>query len=175
MKKVLSIICLINIFLVSQNNLLIARIPGSSNLLKVIKNGIELTTPELNLKVQFYDNNIVRILKWSKNGSPDKLSLCVIEDSIKTLEIKIKQDANSVLLSSPSLSLNISRVDGRITFSDNTGNTLLNEKGIASFTPVVFNSDSGFTLQQNFQVTPDEGIYGLGQNQDGYFNYRGKN
>ena len=27
---------------------------------------------------------------------------------------------------------------------------------------------------QHFELTPDEGIYGLGQHQSGYFNYRGK-
>ncbi len=174
MKKVLLIICLINILLFCQNNLSIARNTNSSNLFQVIKNGIQLATPELNLKVQFYDNDIVRILKWSKSGSPEKLSLCVIKDSIKTLAIKIKQDDNFVFLSSPSLSIKISRITGSITFTDNTANILINENRIASFTPVRFNSDSGFTIQQDYKVTQDEGIYGLGQNQDGYFNYRGK-
>jgi alpha-D-xyloside xylohydrolase len=174
MKKALLIICLINVFLVCQNNLSIARNLDSLNSIIVIKNGVELTTPGLNLKVQFYDNDLVRILKWSKSGSAEKLSLCVIQDSTKTLAISIKQDNNTVILSSPSLTINISKINGIITFTDNTGNKLLNEDGIASFTPVTFNSDSGFTVQQKFQLTPEEGIYGLGQNQDGYFNYRGK-
>ena len=28
--------------------------------------------------------------------------------------------------------------------------------------------------EQNFKLTPDEGIYGLGQHQYGYMNYRGR-
>ena len=138
---------------------------------KNIKNGIELHTKELNLEVQFYGNNIVRILKWSKGGTPNKLSLSVIIDSIPDLGIKTKQDGNFILLSSPILSVKITKTDGNIEFLNSTGNNILRETGKPLFTPVVYNKDSGFTVQQNFKLTPDEGIYGLGQNQDGYFNY----
>ena len=48
------------------------------------------------------------------------------------------------------------------------------EEGKAILAPVVYAGDSGYTVQQNFMLTPDEGIYGLGQHQYGYMNYRGK-
>lgn len=142
--------------------------------IKEIKNGIELTTGGLNLRAQFYDNNIVRVLKWCKGGAPEKFSLSVIMDTIPTLAIDIKNNDSLVILSSPELTLKISTASGSIEYHGSAGNSILNEEGNPSFTPVVYFSDSGFAIQQNFQLTADEGIYGLGQNQDGYFNYHGK-
>ena len=52
--------------------------------------------------------------------------------------------------------------------------TLLKEKGSPAFAPVVYEGDSGYSVTQHFELTPGEGIYGLGQHQSGYFNYRGK-
>jgi alpha-D-xyloside xylohydrolase len=141
---------------------------------KEIKNGIELTTGGLNLRVQFYDKNIVRVLKWCKGGTPEKLSLSVIMDTIPALAIDMKKNGNIVVLSSPDLILKISMLSGSIEYHDSAGNSVLKEKGTISFIPVSYCSDSGFTIRQDFQLTDDEGVYGLGQNQDGYFNYRGK-
>ena len=163
-----NIITLLVIFLVTFQNFSI------NAEIKNIKNGIELRTANMNLKVQFYGDKVVRILKWSKGGAADKLSLSVIKDSIPELEIKIKEDNDTVFLSSINLIIKISKVNGSINYFDQVGRTVLKEEGESSFSPVVYEADSGFTIQQNFQLSSDEGIYGLGQNQEGYFNYRGK-
>src|SRR3972149_8386168 len=45
----------------------------------------------------------------------------------------------------------------------------------AIITPVkIPHEEKAFNVQQNFSLTPDEGIYGLGQHQYGYMNYRGR-
>jgi len=138
-----------------------------------IKNGIELRTRELNLRVQFYDENIVRVLKWCKDGTPKKLTLSVIMDTIPALAIDVRKNDSMVLLSSAELTLRISTMSGSIGYLDPAGKSILNEKGNPSFTPISYYCDSGFTIQQDFHLT-DEGVYGLGQNQDWVFNYRGK-
>ncbi len=167
MKKPEIILLLIFFLIAFQNIFLTAQV-------KTIKNGIELNTSELNLRVQFYDDNIIRILKWNKEGTPDKLSLSVIKDSFPDLNIKIKHEDGAVTLSSKNLTLKISNKEGSIQYLNSKNEIILKENGAASFSPVIYSSDSGFSIKQNFQLTPDEGIYGLGQNQEGYFNYRGK-
>jgi len=141
---------------------------------RTIKNGVEVNTPELNLRVQFYAGNIVRIIKWSPKGTCEKVGLSVIKDSIPELGIKVEQGDSTILLKSPDLSLRVTRVDGNIEYLSADKSTILKEKGKASFTPVVYDSDSGFTVEQQFQLTTYEGVYGLGEQEDGYFNYRGK-
>jgi len=140
---------------------------------KKIKNGIEASNGEINLRIQFYDDKIVRIIKWSPEGKPEKLSLSVNNNSIPDLEIKIEENDDLIKLRSSKLTLSVSKPDCNIEFlSDDK--IILKESGKPSFTPVVYFADSGFTIQQNFKLSKSEGLYGLGEQTDGYFNYRGK-
>jgi alpha-D-xyloside xylohydrolase len=149
-------------------------LPANGAEVKVIRNGVELNTGELNIRAQFYADNIVRILKWVPKGTPDKISLSVIKDTVPDLGIKVQQGKDAILLKSPALALQISMSDGSIEYLAADNRTILKEKGKAAFSPVVYDSDSGFTIQQQFQLTANEGVYGLGEQEDGYFNYRGK-
>jgi alpha-D-xyloside xylohydrolase len=142
--------------------------------MKKIKNGAELNAPQINVRVQFYDENIVRVIKWSPRGTSEKVSLSVIKDPIPELGIKVEQRNDAILLTSPKLSVTLSAPDGTIEYLTTDNNIILKEKGKALFSPVVYDSDSGFTVQQGFQLAANEAVYGLGQHQSGYFNYRGK-
>jgi len=140
----------------------------------MINSGAELKTRGVNVRVQFYDEDIVRVTKWCAGGTSTTFSLAVIKDSIPDLGITVKQESTAVLLTSRRLSVLVSAANGSIEFLNADNVSILREKGTPSFTPVVYSSDSGFTVQQQFQLTPDEGIYGLGQFQSGWLNYRGK-
>jgi alpha-D-xyloside xylohydrolase len=139
-----------------------------------VKNGIELKTGEYNLRVQFYNDDIVRITKWPINGTSDKLSLSVIKKELPELPIKTQNEKDEITIQSSKLILKVSQQDGNIKFFSADGKNILEESGRAQFKPVVYFSDSGFTVQQNFRLSPNEGIYGLGEQTDGIFNYRGK-
>jgi alpha-D-xyloside xylohydrolase len=141
---------------------------------KQIKNGVELKTSEYNLRVQFYNDDVVRIIKWPLDGTPDKLSLSVIKKDFPELSVITQKDKDEITVQSSKLILNISQQDGNIKFFSIDGKNLLEESDKPQFKPVVYFSDSGFTVQQNFKLTPNEGIYGLGEQTDGDFNYRGK-
>ena len=141
---------------------------------KTIKNGVELNTHELNVRVQFYADNIVRIIKWSPKGTSEKVSLSVTKETIPELGIKVDQRDGAIYLMSTKLFLKISPVDGNIEFLKTDHSAILKEKGKALFAPVVFDHDSGFTIQQRFRLNANEGLYGLGEQESGYFNFRGK-
>ncbi len=141
---------------------------------KTIKNGIEFSQGKLNFKVQFYGENVVRIIKWDSRGTAKKKSLSVIQDTVKDLGIKVEQNDHEILLRSARVSLKISKAAGVIEYLNSDSSIILQEIGQPVFSPVVYASDSGFTIQQFFQLSPKEGVYGLGQHQAGYFNYRGK-
>ncbi|MFC1569958.1 TIM-barrel domain-containing protein [bacterium] len=138
-----------------------------------IQNGIQLSGSDLNIRVQFYDDQLVRVMKWPADGTADKKSLCVIQKELSELNIKISDQGKSVRLDSDALSLLVSKQDGSISYLT-TSKTILKEKGFPEFTPVEYPFEKSFSVQQQFQLTKDEGIYGLGQHQDGHMNYRGK-
>ncbi len=142
-------------------------------MIEPIKNGIQLETKELNLKVRFYADNIVRVVKWLPGGTPEKLSLSVIHDSLPGLDISIKEKSGYIIISSSKIIVRIAKNSGRIEFFDSNNEIILNEQDKPSFTEVEINEDKSYNVEQKFRLTPDEGIYGLGQHQDGYMNYRG--
>jgi alpha-D-xyloside xylohydrolase len=166
----LSLICMLGFIL-----LFVAQCSFNNPEIKIIKNGIEFSKGKHNLKVQFYDQNIVRIVKWGQAaGTSARKSLSVIQDTLADLNIKVEENENEVFLKSTALYLKVSKAAGIIQFLNADSSIILKEMGPAVFSPVVYAADSGFSIQQQFQLSADEGIYGLGQHQSGYFNYRGK-
>jgi alpha-D-xyloside xylohydrolase len=139
-----------------------------------IQNGVHLSSENgMNLKVQFYADNIVRVTKWDANGKADKNSLVVIQKSIPVLQVERNETEREISLSANGLTVHIDKRNGNIEYRDENG-ILLKETGKPTFEPVTYDGDKGVSVQQHFQLSPDEGIYGLGQHQYGYFNYRGK-
>jgi alpha-D-xyloside xylohydrolase len=141
--------------------------------IKNIENGIRLKTADLNMKVQFYAPNIVRVLKWPDNSTPDKLSLSVICDSLPDVNLEITKNGKYININSDKIILKISKTSGRIEYFNNDKSIILNEFKQPAFTPVKYENDESFNIEQKFRLAPDEAIYGLGQHQDGFMNYRG--
>ena len=140
-----------------------------------IQNGVLWKTGDLNVKVQFYADNVVRVVKWTPNGTSEKASLVVIQTNPPDLKIDFQETAETVTLASSKITLQLSKSDGAIQYLARDGQTILKEQGEAVITPVkIKHETNAFSVQQNFKLTPDEGIYGLGQHQSGYMNYRGR-
>jgi alpha-D-xyloside xylohydrolase len=138
-----------------------------------IQNGIILETANLNLKVQYYSDNIIRIVKWLPGGTPEKLSLIVLPREIPDLPVQFQDGKNYILLTGSRIKLEIAKRSGAVQYLTSSGETILAENS-CTFKPLTYVGDAAFQIQQNFKLTPEEGIYGLGQHQDGYMNYRGK-
>ena len=108
-------------------------------------------------------------------GTPAKSSLVVIQTNLPDLNIQVQEDADTVTLASGKLKLQLSRSDGAIQYLDANNQVILKEQGLADIAPVSIAYESNaFSVRQHFTLAPDEGIYGLGQHQDGYMNYRGR-
>jgi alpha-D-xyloside xylohydrolase len=138
------------------------------------ENGVELETRGMNVRIQFYSENTVRVVKWPAGGTFEKVSLCVIQNSPPRLDIKVADEGKTVALRSRSITLRASKTEGKIEYFTPEERIILKEKGKAVFRPVVYSGDSAFSMRQDFRLAPDEGVYGLGQHQDGIMNYRGK-
>jgi alpha-glucosidase (family GH31 glycosyl hydrolase) len=62
----------------------------------------------------------------------------------------------------------LSKSDGSIQYLDSDNRALLKEQGRAVFTPCRSSARKRpFSVQQNFTLSADEGVYGLGQQQFG--------
>ena len=139
-----------------------------------IPNGVQLSAPGLNVRVQFYDTGTVRVVKWPSGGTPDKVSLSVIQKAVPGLRVEIAESPAAVTLSSGTMKVRLDKSDGAIQYIAGD-RTVLREQDRPVFAPCGIEKEkAAFSVQQNFTLTPEEGIYGLGQHQSGYMNYRGK-
>jgi alpha-D-xyloside xylohydrolase len=142
--------------------------------IKQVQNGVEVEVKDMYVKVQYYADNMARIVKWVPEGTAEKHSLVVTKSIPDHLDVDVQSDENTVTITTAKLKIVISRDDGAIKYEKTDNTAILSEKGKAVFTPVIYEDDRGYTIQQNFKLTADEGVYGLGQHQDGFMNYRGK-
>jgi len=143
-------------------------------MIRQIQNGVELETRGVNVRVQFYSENTVRVVKWPAGGKSGKTSLCVIQSPSDGFDVKVSDAGKALVLQSQAITVRVSKSDGKIEYRLPENRLLLKEKGRPLFKPVVYSGDSAFSMRQDFRLTAEEGIYGLGQHQDGLMNYRGK-
>jgi alpha-D-xyloside xylohydrolase len=85
------------------------------------------------------------------------------------------QDARSASLNTAKLEVAISLDRGNLSFRAANGDALLREGDSLprTYEPVQVNGESAYRVTDRFTPTPTEALYGLGQHQNGMFNYRG--
>ena len=96
---------------------------------KRIQNGVQLNTGKLNVKVQFYADDQVRVVKWLPGGTPEKASLVVIQTNLPDLNIQFQENAGTITLASGKITLQLSKSDGAIQYLTADNQTILKEQG----------------------------------------------
>lgn len=91
-------------------------------------------------------------------------------------DFTVKEEKESIILSTRSLHARVSLNTGEIGFTDPAGNPILNENegGGKTFRAIEVENTKGYELRQVFESSDDEAFYGLGQHQADEFNYKGK-
>jgi len=85
------------------------------------------------------------------------------------------QDAKSATIVTGTTSVSFGLERGNLSFRTAKGDALLRERDSVprTYEPVQRNGESTFQIADRFSPTPTEALYGLGQHQNGMFNYRG--
>lgn len=127
-------------------------------------------------EVTFFTPNTVRIVKDAPNYLKrigDDLSL-VVNATPKKVSIKTCIDGDVKIYKSSCLTVKVNTKNGKVTFLDAKGNTLMQE-GDYKFTQIANGPDQGrFKVSQDFALEKDEPIYGVGLLQNGKMNQRGE-
>ena len=114
--------------------------------------------PTLNGEVIFYSPSIVRIVKYPSAEMPEKKSYPVIKTPEK-VEISYKQNGNTVCMTSGKMTVTLDVVTGKVTYTDQKGETLLKEKVEGTnFIPRKDVNRDAFTVSQAFSLEPEEAI-----------------
>jgi alpha-D-xyloside xylohydrolase len=132
-----------------------------------IDNGIRSEINSVEAQIQFFSPTIVRILKWPAGEKFTKNSFSVIKSPEKP-DFTVRQTGDNLSLKSKSLIVVLNLKNGKVSFSNPSGKSLLTEK--ESGTTFTDFNDAGvktYSVFQSFALDREEAIYGLGQQQQG--------
>lgn len=136
------------------------------------KQGVKFSAQDLDIQIEFYSNNIVRVYKNPKGVSYDKKSLAVVKSPEKTL-VNFEQKGSNTLLKSSSIQVDVNPITGGIAFYDTTGKLLLKDKDYGTqFSALDDAGTPSYTVREGFLLDKEEAIYGVGQIMDNKFNRR---
>lgn len=134
------------------------------------ENGIKTSINEkkIDVEVQWFTPNSLRILKTPLGKTVEKKSLSVIAKPNKS-GVKIATSDNSkIVMKSPVLTVTLNTENGIITYAKTDGTVLLKEnENSKPFTPMKDADRDTYTVYQGFITDKEEGLYGLGQLQNG--------
>ena len=136
--------------------------------------GVKASVNGVDVEVQFYSPEIVRVLKAPAGYIFSKESLSVVKKPQQT-QISLKQQGDVLNLRSDKLKVSLNLKSGEVAYATTAGKALLKEKpdGVV-FTPFDDAGNKTYTVSQAFTLDKDEPIYGLGQHQRGNLSQRGQ-
>jgi len=146
--------------------------------------GVLLTNKTGATRIQVCNDSIIR-LTYSPTGTfPKTTELIVTKTEWPAPSFKLETTDKDVTLITPRIRVNILKFNASITYSENAisyrdreGNPvykrLVNEES-RTLTPAVVNGEKTYRAESFFNIYGSpEGMYGLGQQQAGVWNYRG--
>lgn len=137
-----------------------------------IFNGIKVQADSMTIAIEFYNNNIVRATKspLGEDYKPEDFAVIMKPERVN---FSVKKGANELEITGKKVRIKINSKTGQLQFLNNNGQILLSENN-TYFSPCKDNLQHAFVIKQDFTLTPEETIYGLGQHQSGVINKRGR-
>ncbi|PZR27788.1 MAG: xylosidase [Citrobacter freundii] len=137
--------------------------------------GIKTIIGDIQIELQDYGPNIIRVTKWPAGKSFAPKSLSVIKAAEKS-GFDVTENAGELRLSNRTLKIALNLSSGSISFTSSKGGLLLQEKPDgALFKPFNDASNPTNSVTQSFLLDSSEAIYGLGILQNGKMSQRNQN
>ncbi|MBM6864679.1 DUF5110 domain-containing protein [Bacteroides caecigallinarum] len=134
------------------------------------ENGIKtsINDKKIDVEVQWFTPNSLRILKTPLGKTVEKKSLSVIAKPNKSGVRIATSDNSRIVMKSPVLTVTLNTENGIMTYAKTDGTILLKEnENSKPFTPMKDADRDAYTVYQGFITDKEEGLYGLGQLQNG--------
>ncbi len=124
------------------------------------------------VRLNVISENTIQVLASASGEFSTRKSLSVIEVGREPVDFNVIQNANEIRLSTTSLVVKVNTQKGIIDFFDSDQHSLLKEN-YRFMEYVDAPLDKYYNIEQQFALSEDEAIYGLGQINNGILNYRG--
>ncbi len=127
------------------------------------------------LRIQVRDPEIFRITVTQADDFSTREGLVVLPPP-NIHEWHLIENEDFLVIRTVAAEVKVSRHDGSLAVSRSDGRLILRAAAPSaeSFRPIDDLGDQAWSVRQRFTLTPAEGIFGLGQYQDGVMNWRGE-
>jgi len=143
-------------------------------------NSVIVRTETSILRLQWASEDLVRVSASPDGEFHDRQSLVVLPQepftdfSVRVARSKVNHSfCTEILVSTNRLTVAVDHNSGSVRFLDADGNTLLGGSSM-EFTPIEVEDTQAYSTRISFDSDDDEAIYGLGQQQSGELNHKGK-
>lgn len=169
-------LCILTFFLLLQS----AEAQKPANQYLETKDGV-LIYPDTNfsggtkaIRLQVVKDNIIRVTASPVLSFPEAKSLITVY-SPSSIQHSVTKTADAILLKTAAITAKVQLATGAVSFFDKASKPIVNERQYngRTLTPAVFEGQSSYGITQIFETTPADAFYGMGQHQDGQFNYKG--
>jgi alpha-D-xyloside xylohydrolase len=137
--------------------------------------GVTLAMSPGKMKLTVCSDSIVRVMYSPTATLPAGQDFVVTNHSWPRTSFKVADANGKLTLITRKLKVAVDKATGAVAFYDTSGKLLLSEPadGGKKMTPATVNGETSFRPEQSFVSPPDEFLYGLGQFQEGIWNWRG--
>lgn len=137
--------------------------------------GVTLAMSPGTLKLTVCSDSIVRVRYSPAATLPAGQDFVLTNHFSQTPSFKVVDANGKVTVTTRKLKVAVDEATGAVAFYDASGNELLAEPagGGKTMTAVTVNGESSWQPEQSFTSPADEFLYGLGQFQEGIWNWRG--
>jgi alpha-D-xyloside xylohydrolase len=126
------------------------------------------------MKIQVCTDRIIRVVYSPTDAIPPTLQNFSVIYPWKPAPFTAAGDPVNVTVKTAKMQVQVNRATGAVSFLDANGSPVLQEApGGKSMKPAVVNGEQSFQPEQTFTSPADEVLYGLGQGQEGIWNWRG--
>ncbi len=135
--------------------------------------GISIETDSAKLDVRYLTNKIVHVTYRPLDSQGETLPLMIEKRTDDSTKVLISHEKGFLVLDGGETKVRINLENRQISFYDPEEKLLLSEN-YRHLSKISVPGDSGYTVRQNFTWKPEEALFGLGQQQGGIMNWRGK-
>lgn len=147
---------------------------------RATSSGFEATVDAETVRVIACRDSVIHVLAYPsrapvQSASPRQPWMLLPAESCPGVKTTFEQRSDGASITTRKLIVKILQSSGSLIYSTADGAELLRERPAISRTydPVETNGVRAFRTEDRFSPTMTEGLYGLGQHQNGMFNYRG--
>jgi len=140
-----------------------------------VAEGVQFTVGGLTKAVLFYGPGLVRVTAHLGSVHTTQPSLVVVGKP-QAVALQVSEHGDTLVIAGPAVRVTVDKRSGALAFfgADRQLLTRERERAPTELTRVQIAGEPSYALAQAFTLAPDESLYGLGQYNEPYMDYRGR-